>query len=66
MEIGVLVEREDARTGERTLCANARATFVNIGEDGRPCPVPPLLAETEEDQRLAAEATERRSERRSA
>ncbi|MBW1830695.1 MAG: acyl-CoA thioesterase, partial [Deltaproteobacteria bacterium] len=48
MEIGVLVEREDARTGERTLCANARATFVNIGEDGRPCPVPPLLAETEE------------------
>jgi acyl-CoA hydrolase len=66
MEIGVLVEREDARTGERTLCANARATFVNIGEDGRPCPVPLLLAETEEDQRLAAEATERRSERRSA
>jgi acyl-CoA hydrolase len=65
MEIGVRVEREDARTAERSLCADARATFVNLGEDGRPCPVPPLLAETEEDRRLAAEAAERRNQRRS-
>ena len=65
MEIGVRVEREHARTGERSLCADARATFVNLGEDGTPCRVPPLLAETEEDRRLAAEATERRNQRRS-
>jgi acyl-CoA hydrolase len=64
MEIGVRVEREHGRTGERALCADARATFVNLGEDGRPCPVPPLLAATEEDQRIAAQAAARREQRR--
>jgi acyl-CoA hydrolase len=63
MEIGVRVEREHARTGQRSLCADARTTFVNLGEDGRPCPVPPLIAENEEDRRLAAEAVERRKKR---
>jgi len=66
MEIAVRVEREDAGTGTRSLCADARATFVNLEADGKPCPVPPLLAETEQDERLAAEATERRNQRRSA
>jgi acyl-CoA hydrolase len=64
MEIGVRVEREHAKTGERSVCADARATFVNLGEDGRPCPVPPLVAETNEDRELAAEAAERRSRRK--
>ena len=54
-----------AKTGERALCANARATFVNIGEDGRPHPGPPLLAESDEDRRRAAQASERREQRRS-
>jgi acyl-CoA hydrolase len=66
MEIAVRVEREDTGTGKRSLCAEARATFVNLGEDGKPRPVPPLLAATEQDQPLAAEATERRNQRRSA
>jgi acyl-CoA hydrolase len=66
MEIGVRVEREHARSGERSLCADARATFVNIGDDGKPCPVPPLLAENQEDRRLAVEAAERRRLRRAA
>jgi len=66
MEIGVRVEHEHTKTGKRSLCANARATFVNLGEDGKPCPVPSLVAETDEDRRLAAEATERRKQRRSA
>lgn len=64
MEIGVRVEREHAETGERALCADARTTFVNIGDDGKPCTVPQLLAETEEDRRLAAEAMDRRKRRR--
>ena len=64
MEIGVRVEREHAKTGKRSLCADARATFVNIGEDGKPCPVPPLLVETDEDRKLEAEAIERRRRRR--
>lgn len=66
MEIGVRVEREHARTGERALCADARATFVNLGEDGKPQPVPPLLVETDEDRRLAAEAVARRAKRKHA
>jgi acyl-CoA hydrolase len=66
MEIGVRVEREHAKTGERSLCADARATFVNIGDDGKPCPVPPLLAESDEDRQLAAEAVARRERRRRA
>jgi len=64
MEIGVRVEREHGRTGERALCADARATFVNLGEDGQPCPVPPLLAASEEDRQLAAQAAARRDQRR--
>lgn len=64
MEIGVRVEREHAETGERALCADARATFVKIGDDGKPCSVPPLLLETEEDLRLAEEAEIRRRRRR--
>ena len=66
MEIAVRVEVEHATTGVRSLCADARATFVNLGEDAKPCPVPPLLAETEEDRRVASEAAERRKERRAA
>ncbi|MGB5191875.1 MAG: acyl-CoA thioesterase [Polyangiales bacterium] len=64
MEIGIRVEREHAETGERALCADARATFVKIGDDGKPCSVPPLLLETEEDLRLAEEAEVRRRRRR--
>ncbi|MGB8222564.1 MAG: acyl-CoA thioesterase [Polyangiales bacterium] len=64
MEIGVRVEREDAVTGQRALCADARTTFVNLGDDGKPSPVPPLLSETGEDRRLAAEAADRRHQRR--
>ncbi|MFW2389763.1 MAG: acyl-CoA thioesterase [Polyangiales bacterium] len=64
MEIAVRVEVEHAVTGARSLCADARATFVNLGDDGRPCPVPPLLAETDEDRRAADAAAERRTRRR--
>lgn len=66
MEIGVRVEREQADTGERSLCADARTTFVNIGPDGTPSPVPPLVAETSADRQLAEEAAERRRLRREA
>jgi len=64
MEIAVRVEVEHAATGARSLCADARATFVNLGDDGRPCPVPPLLAESESDRQAAADAATRRERRR--
>jgi acyl-CoA hydrolase len=64
MEIAVRVEREHAVTGQRSLCADARATFVQLGNDGKPSRVPPLLTATEHDQRVAAEAAMRREQRR--
>ena len=66
MEIAVRVEVEHAQTGARSLCADARATFVNLGKDGKPCPVPALLSESEGDRQAAVEAAERRKQRRAA
>ena len=64
MEIAVRVEREDARTGERTLCVSSQLTFVHLGEDGRPAEVPPLLLDTEESKERDAAARARREARR--
>lgn len=64
MEIGIRVEREHGSTGERALCADARATFVNIGDDGKPAPIPALLVESPKDKQLEAEAKARRARRR--
>lgn len=69
MEVFVLVERElpaatvSERNPERTVCARARLTFVNIDADGRAAPVPPLKLETETDHQNAASARARRDER---
>ena len=64
MEIEVVVEREDIATGERTLCLEALLVFVNVDEQGRPQPAPPLLLESEEDHRRACEADERKRRRK--
>jgi acyl-CoA hydrolase len=64
MEVEVIVEREDPGRAERTLCVEALLVFVNVGPDGRPVPVPPVLLETEDDRRRHAEALVRQEERR--
>ena len=63
MEVGCRVETEDMRTRTRRYVTKAYLTFVSIGEDGRPRPLPPLELETEDDRRRHAEAEGRRSER---
>ena len=63
LEVEVQVEREDARTMDRTLCVTALLTFVSIGDDGKPSAVPPLLDETHEDRKRAQDAVERRAAR---
>jgi len=63
MEVGVRVEMESAASGLRSHCASAYLTFVALDENGRPTPVPPLLARTKEQQRRQREAVERRSRR---
>ena len=51
MEIGVRVETEDLRTGERRHTASAYLTFVALDEQGAPTPIPPLIVENEIERR---------------
>ena len=63
MEVGVEVLTEDPRTGALQRCCDAYLTFVALGPDGRPVPVPPLEPGGEEEQRRGREAQARRDSR---
>lgn len=64
MEVMVTVEAEQIETGKRRMTNVCYLTYVALDRlNGRPCRVPPLLLETDEDRRLHA-AAERRRERR--
>ena len=63
MEIGVRVEAEDLITGETTHTATAYLTFVALSEDGRPTKVPPLILQSDSDERRNREARLRREKR---
>lgn len=60
MEVGVRVDAENPRTGDSFHTATAYLTFVAIGKDGRPTPVPPLLLQTQDEIRRSQEAQMRR------
>ncbi|WP_320173526.1 acyl-CoA thioesterase [Maridesulfovibrio sp.] len=64
MEIGVRVEAENLLTGEIRHTNSAYLTFVAMGENGKPSPVPPLVLETGVDHRRNREAMERRAVRK--
>lgn len=66
MEVGVRVEAEELTTGEVRHTASAYLTFVALDADGRPTPVPELIAETAEDRRRFVEADERYAARKAA
>ncbi|MHC4738887.1 MAG: acyl-CoA thioesterase [Planctomycetota bacterium] len=51
MEVGVRVIREDPYTAEQIIATTAHLTFVAIGEDKRPSPVPPVLPQTADEKR---------------
>ena len=63
MEVGVRVESENVRTGERTHTSTAYLTMVALDEEGRPATVPPLEPASPEEQRRAREAQLRRDSR---
>ena len=63
MEVGVRVDTENPRTGERRHANSAYLTMVAVDGEGNPVPVPPLLAETDEQRGREAEAQLRRSNR---
>lgn len=63
MEAEVHVEAENPITGTRTHTNNAYVVYVAIDELGQPVQVPPLLAETPEEQTRLDQARQRQAER---
>jgi len=63
MEVGVRVEAEDVLTGACTHTNSAYLVYVAKDENGEPVEVPPLLAETPEEERRMAEGKLRQEER---
>ena len=63
MEVGVRVEAENALTGEKHHTSTAYLTMVAVDEQGKPIPVPPLLAESDDEKRRQREAETRRRNR---
>jgi len=60
LEVGVRVEAENPLTGQRRHTATAYLTFVALDAQGDPVPAPPLLPETEDEQRRYQQAEQRR------
>jgi acyl-CoA hydrolase len=63
MEVGVRVEAESPRSGERRHTSTAYITMVALDEQGKPTPVPDLVADTETEVRRRREAELRRANR---
>jgi acyl-CoA hydrolase len=63
MEVGVQVETEELLTGTKLHTCSAYLTFVALDENRRATEVPPVIPESEEEQRRFREAGERREYR---
>ena len=63
MEAEVQVLAENPITGERTHTNTAYLVYVALDDSGRPSSVPPLTAETEDEERKMEKAKERQQRR---
>jgi acyl-CoA hydrolase len=63
MEVGVRVETENPRTGERKHASTAYLTMVAVDDEGNPAHVQPLAVSTPEELRRMREAELRRANR---
>jgi acyl-CoA hydrolase len=63
LEVGVRVEAESVRSGRRVHTSSAYLVYVALDGDGKPRPVPPVVAETEEERQRQVEAKLRREAR---
>ena len=63
MEATVEVVAENPLTGERTHTNTAYLVYVALDNRGRPSAVPPVKAETEEDERKMEQAQQRQERR---
>ena len=64
LEVGVRVEAEPWRGGERRHTTSAYLVMVALDDDGRAVAVPPLIVETEDERRRQAQARIRRQIRK--
>jgi acyl-CoA hydrolase len=62
-EVMVTVEGESAADGMKFHTAQAFLTFVSLGDNGRPTPMPPLKVTTNEEKTLQKHAELRREHR---
>ena len=63
MEVGVKVTAENPISGEVTHTNSAYLVYVALDDQGRPCPVPGLVLETDEERRRWREGKARQAER---
>ena len=63
MEVGVKVMVENMSTGEKRHTSSAYLTFVAVGQAGERVPLPPVIPETEDEQRRYEGALLRRDAR---
>lgn len=63
MEVEVQVQAENPITGERTHTNTAYLVYVALDDNSRPTAVPPLKAETAEEEQKLKEAQERQARR---
>ena len=63
LEVGVRVEAENVYTGQVTHTSSAYLVYVALDRRGVPRPVPPLIAENEEQEQRRKEAKLRRESR---
>ncbi len=63
MEIGVRVEGEDMKSGEVRHIASAYLTFVALGTNGKPIPIPEYTPTDKDARRRNIEALKRREQR---
>ena len=61
MEVGVKVESENLITGKITHTASAYLTFVALGDNSRPKPIPGLKLSSDIDRRRNKQALSRRT-----
>jgi len=64
LEVGVKVIAENLRQNTKRHTNSSYFTLVRMGDDGKPCPAPPLEIETEREQRLFEAALMRRALRK--
>src|SRR4051794_19068218 len=63
MEIGMKVFADDSKTMQRHHIVSAYFTFVGVDEDLKPIELPPVMPDTDEQNRRFAQADERRKAR---